>query len=95
MKKLSVLSLLLLLFITSCKAPVYILGMTENEFNAGHRGSTELVEKSAERTIYKRTFPAWVTSDPTHYFYFVNGKLVLIDDGTQRKHYIIVEHTSN
>ena len=96
MKKLSFLSLLLLFFMTSCKVPVYSLGMSEDEFTARHKWATDLVEKSAERTVYKRgnTSAVALVAQPVMYYYFVNGKLVRIDEG-ERKPYVVVEHTSN
>ncbi|MDN5284995.1 MAG: hypothetical protein JWR38_1269 [Mucilaginibacter sp.] len=93
MKKLSILGLLLLFFITSCKTPVYSLGMSEDEFTAHYKRSTDLVEKSAQRTVYRRTSSSFIPK-PTYYYYFVDGKLVRIDEG-ERKPYVIVEHTNN
>ena len=92
MKKLPILSLLLLFFMAGCKTPVYSLGMSENEFTAHYKGVTTLVEKSAERTVYRRESTSMIPK-PTMYYYFVNGKLVRIDEG-ERKPYVIVEHTS-
>jgi hypothetical protein len=91
MKKLPVLSLLLLFFMASCKTPIYSLGTSETEFTAHHKGATTLVEKSAERTVYRRSARTF-SSDPDYYYYFVNGKLTRIDEG-ERKPYVIVEHT--
>jgi hypothetical protein len=93
MKKLSILSLLLLFFITSCKTPVYSLGMSEEEFTAHYKGSTDLVEKSVQRTVYRRVSTSFIPK-PTYYYYFIDGKLVRIDEG-ERKPYVIVDRTSN
>ena len=93
MKKLPILSLLLLLFITSCKTPVYTLGMSEDEFTAHHKAATDLVEKSAQRTVYRRENRTFIPK-PTQYFYFVDGKLVRIDEG-ERKPYVVLSQTTN
>ncbi|WP_183566458.1 hypothetical protein [Mucilaginibacter sp. SP1R1] len=70
--------------------------MTESEFTAHHKWATDLVEKSAERTVYKRGSTSVVSfvAQPTYYYYFVDGKLVRIDEG-ERKPYVIVDHTNN
>jgi hypothetical protein len=90
--KRSFIILSLLFIIVSCKVPVYSLGMTENEFTAHHKLATDLVEKSPQRTVYKRGSTGFV-AQPTMYYYFVNGKLVRIDEG-ERKPYVVVEHTN-
>lgn len=88
----SLLTLLLLIVIVSgCSMPQYTLGMTEAEFKA-HTKWAELSEASAERTVYKQRSGAESHGyTPYLYYYFVDGKLVRIDEGEQ-KPAVVVEH---
>ena len=86
--------LLLSIVISGCSIPQYTLGMTEAEFKARKNwtATTELSEASAERTVYKqRSGPESHGFTPYLYYYFVNGKLVRIDEGEQ-KPAVVVEH---
>ena len=86
--------LLLSIVISGCSIPQYTLGMTEAEFKARKNwtATTELSEASAERTVYKqRSGPELHGFTPYLYYYFIDGKLVRIDEGEQ-KPAVVVEH---
>jgi len=65
---------------TSCKLPVYTIGMTEAQFKAQTKFA-DLYEATADHTIY-RSFDHWDDKNQSVYkfYYFVNGNLVRIDE---------------
>ena len=86
MKNLLLITLLCLMF-AACKVPVYDLGMTEREFTAHDKILTMVVEKSAERSVYKRLADA---NGKYMFYYFTDGKLTRIDEGERKPDLIIV-----
>jgi hypothetical protein len=78
MKKL-VLPLLLLLFI-GCSVPkMVVINMPEDEFKKEHEGA-KVVELSERRTVYYQSFDG-LHGGGEKFYYFKNGKLVLMDEG--------------
>ena len=79
MKKL-VATLFIAAALTSCKVPVYTIGMTEAEFKAQNK-FTDLYQATANHTIY-RNLDHWDDKGQSVYkfYYFVDGKLVRIDE---------------
>lgn len=71
--------------ITSCKVPVYTIGMTETEFKA-HNKFADLFEATEQTTIYKNPYDTDNEGKVLYkYFYFSEGKLVRIDEGEYKR----------
>ncbi len=84
--------LLLAAFIAGCKLPTYTLGMTESQFKSQNKWTANLVEASAERTVYRIPDNALPGQPVTYmYYYFVDGKLTRIDQG-ERQPTVVIEH---
>jgi hypothetical protein len=82
-----------LFVITSCKIPVYTIGMTEAQFTSQHKLNLQLVEATARRSVYKRAVSADDNGNFTvMYYYFVDGKLVRMQQDERRPD-VIIEHT--
>lgn len=72
MKKLT-LSILLLIFLISCKTQQISLGLSEQKFNRDHPYATRM-ELSVYRTVY-------LDNQTTEFYYFKDGKLYKMDHG--------------
>jgi hypothetical protein len=80
MKKL--LAILFVLFaLSSCKVPVYTMGMTETEFKAQNK-QTSVVEATTTTTVYESA-DHFDDKQKMHYmyYYFEGSRLVRIDKG--------------
>ena len=82
-----------LLFILSCKAPEYVIGMNEQDF-LGHN-SVAVVEQTEDHSIYKKTNYPFGGAPITKFFYFSNGKLIRVDIGKRSPDVIIERRNSN
>ncbi|TSD66424.1 hypothetical protein FFF34_003200 [Inquilinus sp. KBS0705] len=92
MKKLLFLILLSVVIFSGCKLPSYTIGMNETQFKSQNKWTANLVEASAERTVYRIPDTAMPGQPVTYmYYYFVDGKLVRIDQG-ERQPTVIIEH---
>jgi len=91
--KRSLIILSVLFIITSCKAPLYTLGMSEKDFTT-HKFLLQLVEATPQRTVYKRTLELddHQREIASMYYYFEDGKLVRMQR-VERQPDVIVEHT--
>jgi hypothetical protein len=78
MKKL-VLPLLLVLFM-GCSQKVVLVNMSEDQFKKEHK-SIRVVELSDRRTVYYESLNGFYKGGPNKFYYFKNGKLVLMDEG--------------
>lgn len=89
-------SLSILLFIcvlASCKAPAFIIGMSEQSFKSQNRGVT-LVQASTTETVYRKiNYPFGKPAD-YKFFYFFNGRLDHVDEGVQSPD-LIIQHNRN
>ena len=91
MKKLIPILLLTIITISGCKIPTYTLGTSEAEFKSHKTWPTELAEATPERTVYKRVSGQENNHYTYLYYYFVDSKLVRIDQG-EKKQTVIVKH---
>jgi len=92
MKKLFLILLLLTAIISSCSVQNYALGTSETEFKKRNKWLTpQLVETSAERTVYKIINGQENGHNTYLYYYFVDSKLVRIDEG-EKTPTVVVEH---
>jgi major membrane immunogen (membrane-anchored lipoprotein) len=97
MKKIFIIASLSLLIISGCSttknAQRYTIGMSEQEFKT-HKFLLELVEQTAERSVYRRldSYSQDQKTSDYMYYYFKDGKLVRIQRITEVPT-IIVEHT--
>lgn len=82
-----------LLLLSNCRAPQFYVGIPEQDFVRKNTG-IELVEASAARNVYKKTNYPFGKAPQTKYFYFVDGKLVQMDQGVQRPD-ITIQHTND
>lgn len=64
------------------------MGMSKAEFIKANRSTAVIAEDSAERTVYKIVF----NEHSTLYYYFVEDKLVRVDEG-EPKPDVVIEHT--
>nr|WP_294947099.1 hypothetical protein [uncultured Mucilaginibacter sp.] len=87
MKKAFLFLLLLIIITSGCSVHNYTLGISEEEFKKHDKWLTQLVEKSAELTIYRKTDGI----GRELYYYFVDGKLIRIDEGAP-KQTVVIEH---
>ncbi|MBL4677674.1 MAG: hypothetical protein JKY70_15950 [Mucilaginibacter sp.] len=81
---------ILLMSVAACGCSLknnYPLGTSEAEFTKKNKMLIDLAEKSTERTVYKKT----TATGDLLYYYFVDGKLVRIDEGIQQPA-VVVEH---
>ena len=62
-----------------CKTTQVFVNMSEEQFKKEH-ASAKVVELSQYRTVYKQTQYS-VTNAVEKFYYFKNGKLVLMDEG--------------
>ena len=89
MKK--IVTIFALFILSSCKLPVYTIGMTEIDFKMHNRFAI-ISEATSGRTVYKNeSYQDNKGHMHYQYFYFVDGKLTRIEE---REPDIIVEHTS-
>ncbi|HEK19121.1 hypothetical protein [Mucilaginibacter sp.] len=63
----------------------YPLGTSEAEFTKKNKMFIEVAEKSSQRTVYKKTLPG----NSYLYYYFVDEKLVRIDEGQLQPNVVI------
>ncbi|MES2064499.1 MAG: hypothetical protein V4456_21460 [Bacteroidota bacterium] len=77
MKKL-LLPLLLLLFM-GCSRKMVLVNMPEDQFKKEHK-SAKVVELSERRTVYYESLNGFY-SGTDKFYYFKNGRLVLMDEG--------------
>jgi hypothetical protein len=91
MKILTKLAVLALICFASCKAPMYVMGMNEQEFIK--HNNVNVVEQTEHYAIYKKTNYPFGAPAVTKFFYFVDGKLVRMDTGERMPDFII-EHRS-
>lgn len=82
MKTLSLLALLCL-FIISCKAPQFYIGMNELDFQK-HNRSAQVIEASEQRTVYKQINYPFGAPAKVKFFYFHDGKLFRMDEGVRK-----------
>lgn len=81
---------LLFLFL-ACKAPVIYIGMPIQEFTKKNNGIT-LVETSLERTVYKKVNHPFGQPPRVRFFYFVDNKLIKMDEGVLRPDILIQQN---
>jgi hypothetical protein len=95
MKKLSFI-LLLTITISSCMVQTrnYNLGMSETEFTSKDKWLISVAEKSTERTVYKKITGQEHNHYTYLYYYFVDGKLVRIDEGEKQPN-VVIERTQD
>ncbi|MDB5025974.1 MAG: hypothetical protein JWP78_3729 [Mucilaginibacter sp.] len=79
------------LSLNSCKAPQFFVGMSEMEFQK-HNRSAQVVEASQKRTVYKQINYPFGAPAKVKFFYFVDGKLVQMDEGVRRADVTIETH---
>ena len=94
MRKLSIILLLSILISSGCTIfhdRIYPLGTTEAEFKSKDKWLITMVEQSEERTVYKKLTGQDNNRNTYLYYYFVDGKLVRMDEG-ERQPNVIVEH---
>jgi hypothetical protein len=63
------------------------MGMSESEFLSKNR--VEAVKQTADQSIYKKVNYPFGTPPVTKYFYFIDGKLVQVDEGVRNPDAII------
>lgn len=80
MKKLFLIGLV---FITSCKAPQFIMGMSETDF-AKHNHRAELISSKNGWDIYRQINYPFNAPPKYKFFYFKDGVLKQMDEGHQR-----------
>lgn len=81
MKKFTVI-VAFILAVSSCKVPVYTIGMSETEFRSQHKLTAQVVEQTANHAVYKiQTSFQDEKKKRYQFFYFENGKLVRLDEG--------------
>lgn len=80
MKKASL--LLISCALISCSPAVFKMGMSTDEFVKNNR-KIELVEASAQRTVYRKVTTAVNQTKSVKFYYFVDDKLVRIDEGVK------------
>jgi len=93
MKKAFLITLLFFSFLTSCKAPQFFIGMNEMEFQK-HNRSAQVIEASQKRTVYKQVNYPFGAPPKVKFFYFVDGKLVQMDEGVRKADITIETHTN-
>lgn len=93
MKKLILFLLLAVTISSGCSLQnrVYALGTSEAEFKKHDKWYTTMVEQSEERTVYKKITGQEANHYTYLYYYFVDGKLVRMDEG-ERQPTVVVEH---
>ncbi|MBD1385145.1 hypothetical protein IDJ75_07630 [Mucilaginibacter rigui] len=71
---------LLLILLMGCSMPkMVVINMSEDEFKKEHEGA-KVVELSERRTVYYQSFDG-LHGGGEKFYYFKNGKLVLMDEG--------------
>ena len=95
MKKLSFI-LVLAILISGClvQSTTYNLGMSETEFTSKDKWLITLAEKSTERTVYKKINGQEHNHYTYLYYYFIDGKLVRIDEGEKQPN-VVIERTQD
>ncbi len=86
-----ILLVIICFFVCACKAPVMYIGMSTKDFVSNNNG-IEVVEASTERTVYKKTNHPFAAPKKITFFYFVNDKLVRMDQGVYRPDIIIEQN---
>jgi len=72
----------IILALAACKLPSYTIGMNEADFKSKHKYTAEVVEQTAEHSVYKvQTSFQDEKRKRYQFFYFENGKLVRLDEG--------------
>lgn len=85
-KKYKFLAYILIILFTSCKAPYFALGTSEEEWLKKSPGS-KLIQKNATGTIYLR---GWSLG---YYYFSPQGTLIQIDQGVRtRRPDIVIEN---
>jgi hypothetical protein len=75
---------LALLFLFSCASKTYLIGMDEQTFLKENHNA-ELVQAQERGTIYRITKDPRFSSHPgTKFYYFIDQKLKIIDEGVRR-----------
>lgn len=82
MRKFKFIFFVLIILFTSCKAPYFALGTSEEEWLKKSPGS-KLIEKSSSGTIYLR---GWSLG---YYYFSPQGTLVEINQGVRRPDIVI------
>jgi hypothetical protein len=93
MKKALLLLPVFFLLFSNCRAPRLFVGITEQEF-VKTNGGLELIEASSARNVYKKTNYPFGKRASTKFFYFVDGKLVQMDEGVNRAD-ITIQHVND
>lgn len=81
--------ILIVLIVSSCKAPVYTIGMSEKEFLKHNR--VQAVEQTTTVSVYKKVNYPFGAPAVTKFFYFQNGQLAEVNEG-QRQPDIIIQN---
>jgi hypothetical protein len=87
--KINWVTILIVLMILGCKAPVYTIGMSESDFVK--RSKAEQVEATSWHSIYAKTTQPFGKPSVTKYYYFKYGKLIEINEG-QRQPDVIIQN---
>ncbi|MET3981451.1 hypothetical protein ABIB62_003975 [Mucilaginibacter sp. UYP25] len=96
MKKLFLALLLAIVVLSGCMMQnrTFALGTSEAEFKSKDKWLTTMVEQSEERTVYKKIAGQNGDRYTYVYYYFVDGKLVRMDEG-ERQPTVVVEHVKS
>jgi hypothetical protein len=70
------------LLIFGCSPAVFRMGMSTEEFVKSNR-KIELVEASTQRTVYRKVTTAVNQTKSVKFYYFVDDRLVRVDEGVK------------
>jgi hypothetical protein len=72
---------------------MFFIGMTQQDFLKHNR--VQLVEANQQATIYKKINYPFGAPPVTKFFYFRDGKLIQVDEGTQNPDIIVEQRHTN